>query len=57
MQFHGDGFRAGDPRVQPAHPAVAARPADVPDEIDVLIVGADRPGWCSQPSWPRFRRS
>jgi phenol 2-monooxygenase len=44
MQFHGDGFRAGDPRVQPAHPLAAARPSGLPDEVDVLIVGCGPAG-------------
>ena len=44
MQFHEDGFRAGDPRVRPAHPAVAVRPAELPDELDVLIVGCGPAG-------------
>jgi phenol 2-monooxygenase (NADPH) len=44
MQFHVDGFRAGDPRVRPADPAVVARPAALPDEVDVLIVGCGPAG-------------
>ncbi len=44
MQFHVDGFRAGDPRVRPADPAAAARPAALPDEVDVLIVGCGPAG-------------
>ena len=44
MQFHVEGFRAGDPRVRPAHPAAAARPAALPDEVDVLIVGCGPAG-------------
>ena len=43
MQFHLDGFRAGDPRVRPADPAAAARPAALP-EVDVLIVGCGPAG-------------
>jgi phenol 2-monooxygenase (NADPH) len=44
MQFHGDGFRTGDPRVRPADPAATARPAALPDEVDVLIVGCGPAG-------------
>jgi phenol 2-monooxygenase (NADPH) len=44
MQFHMDGFRAGDPRVRPADPAAEARPAALPDEVDVLIVGCGPAG-------------
>ena len=29
MQFHLDGFQVGDPRVRPAHPAAADRPAAI----------------------------
>jgi phenol 2-monooxygenase (NADPH) len=44
MQFHVDGFRAGDPRVRPADAAAVARPAALPDEVDVLIVGCGPAG-------------
>jgi phenol 2-monooxygenase len=44
MQFHVDGFRAGDPCVRPADPAAVARPAALPDEVDVLIVGCGPAG-------------
>jgi phenol 2-monooxygenase len=44
VQYHLDGFRPGDPRVRPADPAAAARPADLPDEVDVLIVGTGPAG-------------
>jgi phenol 2-monooxygenase len=44
MQFHVDGFRPGDPRIRPADPAAAARPAALPDEVDVLIVGCGPAG-------------
>lgn len=42
MQFHHHGYVSGDPRVVPAQ--VADRPADLPDEIDVLIVGSGPAG-------------
>jgi phenol 2-monooxygenase len=44
MQFHADGFRPGDPRLRPVDPAAAARPAALPDEVDVLIVGCGPAG-------------
>jgi phenol 2-monooxygenase len=44
MQFHLNGFQAGDPRVRPADPAASARPAALPDEFDVLIVGCGPAG-------------
>jgi phenol 2-monooxygenase len=44
MQFHLDGFRVGDPRIRPADPAAAERQADLPDQVDVLIVGCGPAG-------------
>ncbi|WP_144877721.1 FAD-dependent monooxygenase [Microbacterium sp. 1.5R] len=42
MQFHHHGYVSGDPRVLPAR--VADRPVDLPDEVDVLIVGSGPAG-------------
>ena len=40
MQFHLDGFRAGDPTIEPANTATDALQGDtLPSEVDVLIVG------------------
>ncbi|WES66099.1 FAD-dependent monooxygenase [Microbacter sp. GSS18] len=44
MQFYRDGYRPGDPDVRPASPEALARPAGVPDELDVLIVGTGPAG-------------
>ncbi|MGO4489681.1 FAD-dependent monooxygenase [Microbacterium sp. 2RAF4] len=44
MQFHHHGYVSADPRVQDAAGIGAARPADLPDEIDVLIVGSGPAG-------------
>ncbi len=44
MQFHLNGYRPGDPRVETAHPSVAERPDGLPAECDVLIVGAGPAG-------------
>lgn len=44
MQFHHYGYVSGDPRVSPAAPAGVSRPAQPPDEVDVLIVGAGPAG-------------
>ncbi|WP_350348385.1 FAD-dependent monooxygenase [Agromyces sp. G08B096] len=44
MQFHHHGYVSGDPRVQPAAGIGLDRPADLPDEIDVLIVGSGPAG-------------
>ncbi|MET0812005.1 MAG: FAD-dependent monooxygenase [Microbacterium sp.] len=44
MQFHHHGYVSGDPRVQPAAGTGEDRPADLPDEVDVLIVGSGPAG-------------
>src|SRR3954467_8339179 len=44
MQFHLNGYKIGDPRVEAPHPSVAERAAGLPDEADVLIVGAGPAG-------------
>lgn len=46
MQFHRDGFQAGDPDVFPAAPG-HRRPGDpLPDTVDVLIAGSGPAGLC-----------
>ncbi len=44
MQFYLDGYRPGDPLVEEPHPSVSTRPAGLPDEVDVLIVGCGPAG-------------
>ncbi|GAA1466361.1 FAD-dependent monooxygenase [Microbacterium thalassium] len=44
MQFYRDGYRPGDPDIHPAAPEALARPAGLPDELDVLIVGTGPAG-------------
>ncbi|MFC4140554.1 MULTISPECIES: FAD-dependent monooxygenase [unclassified Microbacterium] len=44
MQFHHHGYVSGDPRVLPASGTGIDRPADLPDEVDVLIVGSGPAG-------------
>jgi phenol 2-monooxygenase len=44
MRFYEDGFAPGDPRIRPAAAGALDRPADLPDEIDVLVVGAGPAG-------------
>ncbi|WP_193597819.1 FAD-dependent monooxygenase [Microbacterium sp. YJN-G] len=44
MQFYRDGYRPGDPDIQPADPSVAVRTADFPDAVDVLVVGTGPAG-------------
>jgi phenol 2-monooxygenase len=44
MQFHHHGYVSGEPRVQDAAGTGIGRPADLPDETDVLIVGSGPAG-------------
>lgn len=44
MQFHHHGYVSGEPRVQPAAGTGIDRPLDLPDEMDVLIVGSGPAG-------------
>ncbi|MFL0565606.1 FAD-dependent monooxygenase [Microbacterium sp. 179-I 1D1 NHS] len=44
MQFHHHGYVSGDPRVLPAAGTGIDRPAELPDETDVLIVGSGPAG-------------
>ncbi|WP_282825042.1 FAD-dependent monooxygenase [Gulosibacter sediminis] len=39
MQIHYRGYESGDPRVRPAAGYGVDRPTELPDEMDVLIVG------------------
>lgn len=39
MQIHHRGYVSGDPRIKPAAGHGVDRPAELPDEMDVLIVG------------------
>lgn len=44
MQFYRDGYRPGDPRLVPASPQALARSEDLPDQLDVLIIGSGPAG-------------
>lgn len=44
MQFHHHGYVSGDPRVQNAAGTGLDRPAELPDDVDVLIVGSGPAG-------------
>lgn len=43
-QFYLNGYHPGDPFIEKPHPAVADRPAGLPDEADVVIVGCGPAG-------------
>lgn len=44
MQFHHHGYVTADPRVQPAAGTGIDRPADIPEVMDVLIIGTGPAG-------------
>lgn len=44
MQFHHHGYVSTDPRVQPVAGIGKDRPTELPDEMDVLIVGSGPAG-------------
>ncbi|TAM71839.1 MAG: 3-hydroxybenzoate 4-monooxygenase [Microbacteriaceae bacterium] len=44
MQFHHHGYVSGEPRIQPAAGVGIDRPDELPDVMDVLIVGAGPAG-------------
>ncbi len=44
MQFHHNGYVSGEPRVLPAAGTGLNRPDELPDEMDVLIVGTGPAG-------------
>ncbi|SDP13298.1 phenol 2-monooxygenase [Klenkia soli] len=54
MQFYLDGYRPGDPFVQPPAPGVADRPAGLPERTDVLVVGTGPAGMVLAAQLARF---
>ncbi|MEO5780529.1 MAG: FAD-binding monooxygenase [Arthrobacter oryzae] len=54
MQFHHHGYVSGDPRVQPAAGVGINRPAELPEEVDVLIVGTGPAGMLTAAQLSRF---
>src|SRR5919202_3031498 len=44
MQFYVEGYKPGDPFVEEPHPSVAMRPEGLPEDVDVLIIGAGPAG-------------
>ncbi|MBF4615997.1 FAD-binding monooxygenase [Curtobacterium sp. VKM Ac-1376] len=54
MQFHHEGYVSGDPRRQPAAGAGVGRPGELPDAVDVLIVGAGPAGMIAAAQLSQF---
>jgi phenol 2-monooxygenase len=54
MQFHHHGYVSGDPRIQPAAGVGIDRPAELPDEVDVLIVGTGPAGMLAAAQLSQF---
>ncbi|HXH33988.1 MAG TPA: FAD-binding monooxygenase [Plantibacter sp.] len=54
MQFHHHGYVSGDPRVLPAAGVGIDRPDELPDEVDVLIVGSGPAGMIAAAQLSRF---
>ncbi|GAB26151.1 putative phenol 2-monooxygenase [Gordonia polyisoprenivorans NBRC 16320 = JCM 10675] len=54
MQFHHHGYVSTDPRVQPAAGTGLDRPDELPDEVDVLIVGTGPAGMITAAQLAQF---
>lgn len=54
MLFHDHGYHSDDPRVKPAAGYGIDRASDLPDEIDVLIVGTGPAGMLAAAQLSRF---
>ena len=54
MQFHHHGYVSGDPRIQAAAGTGIGRPAELPDEVDVLIVGSGPAGMLAAAQLAQF---
>ena len=54
MQFHHHGYVSGDPRIQPAAGVGINRPVELPDEVDVLIVGTGPAGMLAAAQLSQF---
>ena len=54
MQFHVSGYQTGDPLTMPAAGTGINRPAELPEEMDVLIVGCGPAGSITAAQLSRF---
>jgi len=54
VQFHHQGYVSGDPRILPAAGTGIDRPDDLPDEVDVLIVGTGPAGMITAAQLSQF---
>lgn len=54
MHFHHHGYVSGDPRVQPAAGVGLNRPEELPEEVDVLIVGSGPAGMLAAAQLAQF---
>jgi phenol 2-monooxygenase len=54
VQFHHHGYVSGEPRIQPAAGVGLNRPADLPDEVDVLIIGTGPAGMIAAAQLSQF---
>jgi phenol 2-monooxygenase len=54
VHFHHHGYVSGDPRVQPAAGVGIDRPTQLPDEVDVLIVGTGPAGMLTAAQLSQF---
>ena len=54
MQFHHHGYVSGDPRIKPAAGVGINRPEELPEEVDVLIVGSGPAGMLTAAQLSQF---
>jgi phenol 2-monooxygenase len=54
VQFHHQGYVSGDPRIQPTAGVGIDRPVELPDEVDVLIVGTGPAGMITAAQLSQF---